>query len=607
MVGRKIRWVVAIVLACAVLAGAPGRDARALGPVLVLTRPSTPAFAPSWANTAIKQDAPDPDVVRFGTTYFAYTTGTVWGNHIGVLRSSSPNRGYNTITGNSFGSSAFPAGQVVHWQVANTQHAPGVFQASPGHYVMYYDAQTAAGHGGRYCLSVATATNPAGPFVDRTTSPWLCRDADCGTIDPSPLASGGQKWLYFKTYDDACRSTQPAQIFAVHLSADGLTPIGAPVLVLSQRNLSSPFETVENPQMIQVGSAFMLQFSRGQWNSSSYRVGYAVCASVIGPCTEAGALLTSYGNVLGPGGSTVFSDATGRSWLAYQGWNGAPGCTAYNGTSCARKLYVASLQLKPTPVQVPCHAVSPVRGYRFVASDGGVFAFGNEEFCGSAGSISLGGPIVGMAATPDRGGYWLAATDGEVCAFGDANFRGCTDSRVLQKPIVGVASTRTGKGYWLVAADGGIFSFGDARFHGSTGAIHLNQRIVGMAATPSGNGYWFVAADGGIFAFGDARFYGSTGAIHLNQPIVGMAPTRTGRGYWFVAADGGIFAFGDARFYGSTGAIHLNQPIVGMAATPSGKGYWFVAADGGIFAFGDARFYGSTPALKPGRRIVGMS
>jgi len=547
------------------IVAAPALPAHALGPVLVLTHPTTPAFAPSWASTAKQEDAPDPDVVRFGSTYYAYTTGTVWANSIGILRSSSPNTGYQTITGTSFGSSAFPASQSVPWQVKATQHAPGVFQPSPGHYVMYYDAQTISGHGGRYCLSVATASSPAGPFIDHSTSPWLCRDADCGAIDPSPLVADGHNWLYFKTYDDACASTQPAQIFVVELSADGLSQVTAPTPVLSQQHLTSAFETVENPQMVHADGGFMLVFSRGQWNSSSYRVGYALCASEIGPCNEAGQLLASYGRVLGPGGATVFFDSNGGSWLAYQGWNGTLGCTNYSGSSCARKLYIAALQLKPAPIQVPCHAVVPPRGYRFVASDGGMFTFGNEQFCGSTGSVPLHGRIVGLSATPDKGGYWLTASDGEVCAFGNASFHGCTDPMSINQPIVGIASTPTRHGYWLVARDGGIFSFGDTAFHGSVGGKHLNKPIVGMAATRTGKGYWFVASDGGIFSFGDATFHGSMGGKPLNKPIVGMAATPSGKGYWFVASDGGIFSFGDATFHGSMGGRHLNQPIVGMA------------------------------------------
>ena len=251
--------------------------------------------------------------------------------------------------------------------------------------------------------------------------------------------------------------------------------------------------------------------------------------------------------------------------------------------------------------------VSSGPGYRLVARDGGIFAFGGAGFFGSMGGARLAQPMVGMANTPSNQGYWTVAGDGGVFAFGDARFRGSTGALRLAQPVVGMAATPTGNGYWLVARDGGVFAFGDARFFGSTGAIRLNQPIVGLASTPSGNGYWLVAADGGVFAFGDARFLGSTGAIPLNQPMVGMAATPSGLGYLLVARDGGVFAFGDAAFRGSTGAMRLNQPMVGMEATGSGRGYWLVAADGGIFAFGDAVFNGSTGAMRLNQPVVGMS
>ncbi len=246
-------------------------------------------------------------------------------------------------------------------------------------------------------------------------------------------------------------------------------------------------------------------------------------------------------------------------------------------------------------------------GYALVATDGGIFSFGDAGFYGSTGSMKLNQPIVGMAAHPSGRGYWLVAADGGIFAFGEARFHGSTGGMRLNRPIVGMAATPSGNGYWLVATDGGIFAFGDAAFHGSTGAIRLNKPVVGMASTPSGKGYWLVATDGGIFAFGDAAFQGSTGSMTLNQPIVGMASTPSGKGYWLVATDGGIFAFGDAAFHGSTGAIKLNRPVVGMAPTPSGKGYWLVANDGGIFAFGDAGFLGSTGNIKLNQPVVGMA
>jgi hypothetical protein len=246
-------------------------------------------------------------------------------------------------------------------------------------------------------------------------------------------------------------------------------------------------------------------------------------------------------------------------------------------------------------------------GYRFVASDGGVFDFGDAGFWGSTGSIHLNAPMVGMADTPSINGYWLVASDGGIFGFGDAAFFGSMGGRHLNKPIVGMAATPDGRGYWLVASDGGIFSFGNAPFFGSTGGMVLNKPIVGMAASPDGGGYWLVASDGGIFAYGDAPFHGSAGSLHLNSPVVGMAATPAGGGYWLVAADGGIFTYGSAQFSGSAGSLPLNKPVVGMAATPDGGGYWLVASDGGIFSYGDSPFFGSTGSIALNKPIVGMS
>ena len=210
-----------------------------------------------------------------------------------------------------------------------------------------------------------------------------------------------------------------------------------------------------------------------------------------------------------------------------------------------------------------------------------------------------------MAPTASGDGYWLVASDGGIFAFGDAAFHGSTGAIKLNQPIVGMAPTPTGDGYWLVASDGGIFAFGDAAFHGSTGAVKLNQPIVGMAPTPTGDGYWLVASDGGIFAFGDAAFYGSAPGQKVTGKVVAVQPTPSGRGYWQTLSDGRVLAFGDAGDFGS--ATALNRPVVDMASTPSGGGYWLTASDGGIFAFGDAGFYGSTGAVRLNQPIVGLA
>ncbi len=167
-------------------------------------------------------------------------------------------------------------------------------------------------------------------------------------------------------------------------------------------------------------------------------------------------------------------------------------------------------------------------------------------------------------AVRPTGGYWIAAADGGVFAYGGAGFHGSAGSLPLRRPVVGLEASPSGRGYWLAAADGGVFAFGDASFHGGAAQLPLRRPVVAMAATPSGRGYWLVASDGGVFSFGDATYHGSTGDIALQEPVVSIVPTATGGGYWLFARDGGVFAFGDARFEGSN-LDERYRPVVGAA------------------------------------------
>jgi hypothetical protein len=76
----------------------------------------------------------------------------------------------------------------------------------------------------------------------------------------------------------------------------------------------------------------------------------------------------------------------------------------------------------------------------------------------------------------------MVASDGGIFAYGDAVFSGSTGSIRLNQPIVGMAPKRSTGGYWMVASDGGIFNYGDAGFFGSMGGSRLNKPIVAMAS-----------------------------------------------------------------------------------------------------------------------------
>jgi hypothetical protein len=615
---RRVRTVAAMALALLVsLALLQVAPVAAASSHVTVTPSAVPAFVPPACGTgtpaynyAGSGDAADPQIVYSGGTYYAFTTGNALGNNLAALVSNSPDSGFHAYTDECYGSTALPSPSA--WEQANTQTSPGVFDYD-GHWVMFYDAAQ-AGHGsdtGFDCLAVATAPSISPTdvqFSDVSDAPIECQPT--GSIDPQPFVdpSSGLAYLVWKQNDGG--SSAPAYLWAQQLNAagTGFAPGSTATLLLTNDTVAYPWETtVEDPSMVAAGGGFYLAFSAGVYTSAGYSEAITTCTGPLGPCGAQSQILTSYGSVLGPGGGALFADASGNWWLDYAAWQGgSPGCTSYT-CGAARQLFVAPISLPSVNGEVPCNPPASPYGYDMVASDGGVFTYGNLPYCGSEGGRPLNKPVVGMATTRDGGGYWLVASDGGIFTYGDANFYGSAGSVPLNAPIVGMAATPDGGGYWLVASDGGIFSYGDAQFHGSAGSLHLNRPIVGMAATPDGGGYWLVASDGGIFSYGDARFDGSAGSLHLNKPVVGMAATPDGGGYWLVASDGGIFNYGDARFDGSAGSIHLNRPVVGMAATPDGGGYWLVADDGGIFSYGDASFYGSTGSIVLDEPVVGMA
>ncbi len=242
----------------------------------------------------------------------------------------------------------------------------------------------------------------------------------------------------------------------------------------------------------------------------------------------------------------------------------------------------------PKPPPTVAGMATPNGGYQLVASDGGVFSFGDAAFAGSGVDLGLSEPIVGGANNKTGDGYVLFGQRGGVFTFGSAGFHGSGSELPLQGFVVGGAMSPSGRGYTLFADDGAVFAFGDAGFHGNAVDQPLGAPVVGGAVTPAGNGYWLVGADGGVFAFGNAPFLGSlVGLAPLRAPVVGMATTPTGDGYWLVGADGGVYAFGDAPFTGSAADQSLPDAVKAVVAGRAGRGYWLVLGDHEVMPYGD--------------------
>jgi sugar lactone lactonase YvrE len=214
-------------------------------------------------------------------------------------------------------------------------------------------------------------------------------------------------------------------------------------------------------------------------------------------------------------------------------------------------------------------------GYWLNASDGGVFSYGDTQFYGSipglglhpAGSgqaHSLNAPIVGMVPSIDDNGYFMVASDGGVFAFGDAHFAGsCPGIGGCSGAAVAVMPDASGNGYWLVTATGNVYTFGDAAYFGAPG----HGTVTSAVATPDGKGYWILLSNGQVLNYGDAANLGSPDSSNFNSldTAASIFATSDGGGYWVSSALGAVFNFGDAPNNGGMTGTHLNGSIIAGA------------------------------------------
>jgi len=316
------------------------------------------------AKRAYAGDFPDPSVLRVGKKWYAYST-TVASLNLPAITSKDLSR-WKVIAKRRGTHDAFPtpgkwvqSRRVGRRWFANTW-APSVARIGK-RFVLAYSAPVAGQAMGpdlikKYCVSVAVARRPAGPFRDRSASPLIC-PPNTGVIDPAIFIDpAGTPWLYWKT-EQAPRQRLPAQIYGQQLNAagTGFAQGSAPVQLLQTEQ---PWEgiLIENPSMVAFANRFYLFYSGGSYAKPSYATGYAICESQLGPCVRAAnsPVLTSGAGVDGPGGASAFLDRAGRLRLAYAAWRqgnfGYPnnkGCLRTPEGCAQRHLHVATLTAAP--------------------------------------------------------------------------------------------------------------------------------------------------------------------------------------------------------------------------------------------------------------------
>ncbi len=287
--------------------------------------PTAEGSAPEgqFKNPVLAVNFPDPFILKDGNTYYAYATNTRRGEplrHIQVARSPDLLK-WKLLP------DALPAPAV--WSIRD-YWAPEVTKTTAG-YVMYYSAKSASvlnpSASNAECISLGIARSPEGPFVDRSTKPFVCQADLGGSIDPSAYTDAdGTRYLIWKNDGNCCG--MPTRFWIQQLSKDGTRLVGSPkdmgVLNDAQWEMSG-YNLIEAPTLVLHAGTYYLFFSGGAYDSESYATGYATSNSVTGPYKDAPEnpiLKTREGSeAAGPGHQSVIGGPRGGLWMAYHAWD----------------------------------------------------------------------------------------------------------------------------------------------------------------------------------------------------------------------------------------------------------------------------------------------
>jgi beta-xylosidase len=280
----------------------------------VYAQEQTPEATSTYTNPVLDQDFPDPDVLRVGNAYYAYSTNA---ENMNIQVARSTDLVHWQMVGD-----ALP--RLPNWAVQDFGWAWAPDVSSNGHtYLMYFVARFAIGKGGTQYIGVASSDAPEGPFQPAGDAPFICQVKEGGSIDPASFvdgdgkhyllwkndgnSSGGQTWIYLQqTSDDGLKlESEPKRLFTSDQSWEGVL--------------------VEGPTLWKQGGEYVLFYSANAYDSPYYGVGYAVSEAIDGPYQKPGKPLLKTSireGVVGPGGQDVVLDESDQTWMLFHAWRG---------------------------------------------------------------------------------------------------------------------------------------------------------------------------------------------------------------------------------------------------------------------------------------------
>ncbi|MFD5257320.1 family 43 glycosylhydrolase [Streptomyces bobili] len=254
----------------------------------------------TWTVSALIMRSPvlpgltaDPNIIRFGDTYYIYPTTD----------------GFAGWSGTQF--KAYSSKDLVHWtdhgvildlgpdvSWADTRAWAPTIEAKNGKYYFYFSADTNIG--------VAVSDSPTGPFKDALGKPLIARGAfSGGIIDPAVFTDDdGQSYLY---WGNGWAYVVPLNDDMVSFDASKVTDI-------------TPSGYREGSFVIKRQGTYYFMWSENDTRDENYRVAYATGPSPTGPWTKRGVILEKdlALGIKGPGHHSVVQVPGTDDWyIAY--------------------------------------------------------------------------------------------------------------------------------------------------------------------------------------------------------------------------------------------------------------------------------------------------
>jgi beta-xylosidase len=392
----------------------PGTDLRGLDPVYVVAPASTVAPAGprdysspvtitvtsaagatrQWTVRAVEMRSPvlpgfnaDPNIVRFGDTYYIYATtdGFPGWSSSSFKVWSSPNLVDWTEHG-----TILDLGPDVAWADSNAW-APAAIEQGGKFYLYFCAAQS---------IGVAVSDSPLGPFVEALGRP-LVNKADYNgaqQIDPAVFTDDdGQSYLYWGN----------GNAYVVPLNADMIS-----YDVTKRVQLTGLASFREGLFMHKRNGSYYLSWSIDDTRSENYRVGYGIGTGPLGPFTSKGEILAKDASqgILGTGHHSVIQVPGTDDWyIAYHRFAIPGGDGTHRETTIDRLYYNADGTIRP--VVPTLTSVTPLH-YEGGQPEATVSQAGIEGWYGAGAALTLtAGPAVRLVEYQIDGGGWFPYRD----------------------------------------------------------------------------------------------------------------------------------------------------------------------------------------------------